>query len=321
VRDQTRTKVLEAAQHLGYQPDGPARTLRTGRSRTLALCVPFITNPTIAAIIQGASRCAHAAGYVLTIAALENDVSLERSHLDLLLRQRVAAVITLAAGDDPAAYLPIQESGVPVVFVDRRPPDIVADFITPDHEAGTREAVQHLLATGRRRIALLAGPLTIGSSLARAAGYQAAHAAAGMPTPAGLIRYGLRTSGDAGAATAELLDADEAPDAVVAGNASLTLGALACLRDRHRQIPDEVALVGAGDVEWARLVEPPLSMIEVQADDLGFRAARMALDRLDPISAGVPARLEFLPATLVIRGSSLARVNTAPPIDSARTGV
>jgi len=62
-------------------------------------------------------------------------------------------------------------------------------------------------------------------------------------------------------------------------------------------------------------------MIEVQADDLGFRAARMALDRLDPISAGVPARLEFLPATLVIRGSSLARVNTAPPIDSARTGV
>ncbi|MHB1133555.1 MAG: LacI family DNA-binding transcriptional regulator [Chloroflexota bacterium] len=311
-----REKVLSAAAQLGYRPHGPAQALRTGRSRTLALCVPTITNPTNAAICEGASRQAYAAGYALMICAIGEDPAVQAELLEVLRRQWVAAVIALPTGVEPEPFLSIQQSGTPVVFADRRPRAIQADLVTPDCRAGFRAATAHLLQGGRRRIGLLTSAPELSSNVARLAGYREAHAALGFPVDEALVRADLYGEAAAAAAVAELLALASPPDAILAGMGSLTLGALACLRDLGVTIPDDMALVGTGDISWARFVDPPLTMVEIDGKALGQAAVQAALERLGTGAPPLPARDVLLPLQLVVRASSTPR-RSAPGLSGA----
>ncbi len=317
VRDETRRRVLSAASGLGYQPDGLAQALRTGRTRTLGLLVPHITNPTIAAIVNGATRTAQDAGYAVSVCAIENDPQLQETYLDLLRRERVAAVIAQPAGEDPEPYAALQRAGASLIFMDRRPCGIMADYVTPDYRTAMREAVRHLIETGRHRIALLTGPTWIDSTRERIAGYEAAHIEAGLPIDEELIATPDRRPGATPTASiTALLRKWRAPlnaaggsclDAVIAGSADVTLITLACLHDLGIRVPDDVALVGTGQVDWARFVAPPLSMIEIDGGEIGRRAVTLALARIhDSESAADPRPPEaiVLPATFALRASS-----------------
>jgi LacI family transcriptional regulator len=316
VRDQTRRRVLSAARRLGYQPDGLAQALRTGRTRTLGLLVPHIVNPTIAAIVDGATRAAQGEGYAVSVCAIENSPQLQATYLEILRRERVAAVIAQPAGHDPAPYRLLQRGGAALVFVDRRPAGLSADYLTPDYRSATREAVRHLLHSGRRRVALLAGAEWIDSTRERVAGYVAAHAESGLAVDEALILTLERRRGASIAGTIEGLlrrGRGERPDAIVAGSADTTLGALAALRDQGVSIPAQVALVGTGDLPFARLAAPALSMIEIDGRALGRRAVELALERIreapqgerSEAPGGAPAREVLAPAELVVRASSL----------------
>jgi LacI family transcriptional regulator len=308
VKDATRRRVMSAAQKLGYQPDGLARALRTGRTRTLGLLVPHITNPTIAAIVHGATRAGQEAGYAVSVCAIENDLRLQATYLEVLRRERVAAVVAQPAGHDPEPYRRLAGAGAALVFVDRRPDGIAADFITPDYRGATRAAVAHLLEMGRRRVALVTGPRWVDSTRERIAGYEAAHIAMGLEVDHALLATPGRgrTAIDAVAA---LLNGPRThrPDAVVAGSADFTLAALARLRELDVRIPEEVALVGTGQVDWARFAAPPLSMIEIDGAEIGRLAVGLALERAREVSEGrapEPPRTITLPARLVVRESS-----------------
>ena len=304
----TRQRVLAAAERLGYTPHGLAQALRTGQSRTIGLCLSFSTNPTMGAVIQGASQRAYEAGYVLSVSVHAYNAALERAQLLTLARQLVAALIVAPSGGDAAPYLDLQRAGVVVVCLDSRPEGLAADLVASDHHQGALAATAHLLAGGRRRIALLTTHEGMASSLARQAGYRAAHARAGVPVPEDLARGGLLSRQKAWEAVAELLDGAQPPDAILAGGPPLTLGALACLRERGIAVPDEVALVGSGDVGWAPLVEPALSLIEVDGEALGRRAVEVALERLETGATAPPPRDVYLPVALAVRASSERRV-------------
>jgi LacI family transcriptional regulator len=335
VRDQTRRRVLSAARRLGYQPDGLAQALRSGHTRTLGLLVPHIVNPTIAAIVDGATRAAQGAGYAVSVCAIENSPRLQATYLQILRRERVAAVIAQPAGHDPAPYRLLQRGGAALVFVDRRPAELSADYLTPDYRSATREAVRHLLHSGRRRVALLAGADWIDSTRERVAGYQAAYTACGLPVDEALI---LTQERRRGASIAETIDGvlrqgeGERPDAIVAGSADTTLDTLAALHDRGVSIPAQVALVGTGDLPFARLAAPALSMIEIDGRALGRRAVELALERIREARpggavaerGGAPAREVLAPAGLVIRASSLqpaARRRARRPGPGAGAGI
>jgi LacI family transcriptional regulator len=313
VRDATKRRVLAAARRLGYQPDGLAQALRTGRTRTLGLLVPHITNPTIAAIVNGATRAAQEAGYAVSVCAIENDLKLQETYLDLLRRERVAAVIAQPAGHDPEPYAALQRAGAALVFVDRRPVGLQSDYLTPDYRSATRDAVRHLLETGRRRIALLTGPRWIDSTRERIAGYETAHIEAGLLVDEELIVTPDRRPGTSlRSAIAALLARPRTvgrPDAVVAGSADVTLTALAGLHDTGLRVPEDVALVGTGQVDWARFAAPPLSMIVIDGGEIGRRAVALTLARIREADSGAnpaPPQTIILPATLTLRASSTA---------------
>lgn len=314
VRDVTKRRVLAAARRLGYQPDGLAQALRSGRTRTLGLLLPHVTNPTIAAIVDGAARTAQEAGYATSICAIENDPKLQETYLDLLRRERVAAVIAQPAGHDPEPYAALHRGGASLVFIDRRPEGIDADFLTPDYRAATRDAVRHLLEAGRRRVALITGPRWIDSTHERIAGYEAAHIEAGMPVDEELINTRDRRPGAprSGVIATYLrrqlaLPATSRLDAVVAGSADVTLTVLAALHDLGVRIPHDVALAGTGQVDWARFAAPPLSMIEIDGALIGRRAVEIALARIRELETGAPPAAPqslVLPATFVARAST-----------------
>lgn len=294
VREQTRRKVLAAVQELDYSPHGPAQALRSGHNRTLGFCVPFSTNLTLSQTLRGASQEAYAAGYVLSVCVMDYDVNLERDYLNAFAQQRVAAVIALPASSDPHPYLRLQSARIPVVFVDHRPPGIIADVVGYDYRAGIQMAVQHLIKCGRRRVALLAIDAARRPDAAGVDGYRAAYSGAGLAIDESLITLDVISIADAYNATHSLLLRGQPPDAFIAIGLLLMLGAMECLRRHGVRISQDVSFVGTSDTVWTPLVEPPLTVIQVPGDELGRRATAMALERVAQGGSPLPrARFVF----------------------------
>ncbi len=302
-----RERVLAVANELGYHPHGLAQALRRGHSRILGLQVAYVTLPTSAVIAEGALDEAYARDYAVAVCVTRGDPRRERTHLEILARQQIAALLVLPVSKDPTPYLQLQERGIPIVFMQRRVPGVAGDLVATDYRDGTMSAVRHLLQQGRRRVALLAPATAYGSNADRVAGYHAAYAELAVAAPDGLTRLDLdtRTPNETYLATRELLSCPEPPDAIIAGSSDVVMPALACLRDLGVAVPQDIAFVGAGDVAWARVAQPPLTMIEIDGRGIGRQAVEMALERLQPEMREAPPREVFVPPCFTVRASSV----------------
>lgn len=320
VKPASRQRVEKAAAALGYRPHPVARALRTGRTRIIGLSVSLAVsqalafNATAAAVIEAASSRANRAGYGLMLYPAESDPALEERNMETLVEERLAAVVSLPVLSVAAPYRPLQDAGLPLVFITQRPTGIAADRVAPDFSAGTALAAQHCLALGKRRVALLCADVRLDANIARCEGYVSAYRTAGIRPPAGLVVSGVYGVRDGYLAMEKLLDGPQPPDAVIAGHGTLTLGAYACLRHRRVRIPEQIAFVGTGSLPWSWLVEPSLTMIHVDGAELGRRAIEMALERLDPTMRQVSPREVLLPTRLVVRGSTDPNVPSLPEL-------
>jgi len=268
VAPSTAESVREAIAQLGYQRNEMARTLRQGRvTRTLGLVIEDVANPFYSAITRGVEE-----------------------------ETRARGLLVVPASSDHRYLLPELEHGTPVVFIDRPPGRIQADVILLDNVGGARTAVEHLLALGHRRIAIVADEQTISTAEERYRGYRRALAAADVALDPELVRLGAHDAASAETAVRELLALRQPATAIFTGNNRITIGALRALSGSSG-----IALVGFDDLELAELVRPPVTVIAYDAAELGRRAARVLWDRLSG-EAGPPRRI-VLPTTLVPRGS------------------
>ena len=293
----TAERVREAIVRRGYRRTEAARTLRQGHvSRTLGLVIEDVANPFYSAITRGVEEETRAHGFLVIAGSSDEDPERERALLQLLCERRVDGLLVVPAGADHRYLLSELEHGTPAVFIDRPPGRIDADAILLDNVGGARTAVEHLLAHGHRRIAIVADTPTIATAEERYHGYLEALDAAGVESDAALVRLGSHDTESAEAAVLELLDLPEPPTAIFTGNNRVTLGALRGLAGRLG-----VALVGFDDLELAEYVVPPLTVISYDASELGRRAARLLWQRLSG-DRRPPQRI-VLPTTLVARGS------------------
>jgi LacI family transcriptional regulator len=294
----TAERVSVAIDELGFQRNDLARSLRQGRSSsTLGLVIEDVANPFYSAIAQAVEAAARERGYMLITASCEEDPARERELVQALLRRRVDALLLVPAGRDHSYLARETADGTPVVFLDRPPAGLDADCVLLDNVGGARAAVDHLLAHGHERIAVVADPASLYTAAERIAGYRQALDAAGVPVREELVRPGTHDVDQAEAVARELLSLppERRPTALFAGNNRITIGALRAARGAEPR----PAIVGFDDFELADLLG--MTVVRHDTSQMGAHAAALAFERLD--GADRPPRRVVVPTELIARGS------------------
>ncbi len=286
-------RVMAAIAELGFRRNDIARNLRSGRGNpTIGLLIEEIANPFYATIASVAAEMAASHETLLMTASSEEDAERERALLLDMCQRRVAGLLVVPAGQDHGYLRREVEMGMPVVFLDRPPGDLLADTVLLDNRGGARDGVQRLLEQGHRRIGVLLDSLSVYTMRERLAGAQAALAGARVRYDDALVRDGVKTPDEAAGAVAEMLDRSDPPTAFFCTNNRLTVGALQELWRRG----SDAALVGFDDFELSHLMPRPLTVIAYDTRELGRAATellfrRIAGDRSWPASVVLPTRL------------------------------
>ncbi|KQS66706.1 LacI family DNA-binding transcriptional regulator [Modestobacter sp. Leaf380] len=296
----TRDRLRALAAEMGYRPNGNARRLRSGYSRTVGMLTSDSVGRFSTPVLLGAGDAVGAEGMSVLLCDSRGDDIRKRHHLHTLLEHGIDGLITLASTTDDQPSL--GDIGVPVVYAYGASTD-PADFsVVPDEDAGAATAVEHLLALGRRRIAHVTGPVDFAATRRRAAAVERTLTAQGLQlVPPGPL-LGDWTEQWGRVATDMVLRAGEV-DAVFCGSDAIARGVTDALRDRGLRIPQDVAVVGYDN--WEAMTtgsRPPLTSIDPDLEAVGQTAARALLEAVQ----GTPrAGVQRLPTRLVLRESTL----------------
>ena len=279
VRQETAQRVEAAIAKLGFRPNELASGLRAGRAGALGLIIEDVSNPFYSEITRAVEEAASERGHLLLTGSCGEDPEHERDLVLRFLRRAVDALLLVPAGRDHRYLLPDLAGGQPIVFLDRPPGGVEADAVLADNRGGAVLAVEHLLAYGHRRIAVLADADHIFTAQERLAGYADALAGAGVAPDSQLVRTGLHDADTAGAAVRDLfaLPPGERPTALFCANNRITIGALRA----SYAAGEHLALVGFDDFELADLLATPVTVVRQSPSEIARLAAETAYARLD----------------------------------------
>ena len=309
----TRERVLQAIEELSFIPNGSARQLRAGTITTVGAVLLDIGNPFFTEVARGIEDRLGRDDYTLMLASSDGDLAREARYLRLFEEHGVLGILVTPAGPDLDHLRELRSRGLQVVLLDSTSPDPSISSVAVDDVAGAAMALEHLLALGHRRIGFINGPPTIQQCVDRRAGVVRALVAAGLDESAMVEVEVPALNADGGEAGAtELLDGGPPPTALFCVNDLTALGAMRTLRARGMRIPDDMAVVGYDDVNFASMLTTPLTSVRQPTHRLGEVAADLLLRAAGP-DASPAQHVEFQPE-LVVRASS-----GAPPADPSRT--
>ena len=304
VAEQTRLRVLQVVQSLGYSPNVAARTLRTLRAAKILLTVPDISNPFFASIIRGAEESARDAGYAIVVGDTRHDPEVEDQYADMLSRREVDGLIFLGhrLPDSLKPLLAAQGAAAPIVNGCEYSPDIGVPSVHIDNAAASIDAVEHLIALGHRDIGVIAGPAISPISRDRLAGAMTA-----------ADRHGLRQRLLVRAGDYSAQSAFEQAGALIARNVTaifcfsdeMAMGAISAIAQAGLSCPQDISVIGFDDLPLARFFQPALTTIAQPKAMIGRRAVDLLVDILRDVES--PVRQVTLRHELVVRGST-ARV-------------
>jgi LacI family transcriptional regulator len=304
VSQRTKERVLRAIDELGFIRNDAARQLRAGQSRTIGLIVLDVGNPFFTSVVRAAEDAAALQGSAVLLGDSGHNASRESNYIDLFQEQRVQGLLISPVGDVTERLDQLRERGVPTVLVDRLADDTKYSSVSVDDDAGGYLAARHLLDTGRRRLAFVGGPTSIRQVADRLQGTQRA----------------VKEEPDA---TLEVLDSDgqtvlagrsvgnmlvergrgDLPDGIFCANDLLALGVMQSLSMTHTlRIPEDIALIGYDDIDFAVSAVVPLSSIRQPTEALGRTAIELLAEELE--SDNPKHRAVIFTPELVVRQST-----------------
>lgn len=314
----TRKRVLDRARQLNYKPNWIARSLATRRTYTIGLLLPDFTHPFFAEIAKTVAETVRAHGYHVVISYSEEDANLERSEVEALLARQVDGLIIASAQSKEQAgfFENIRQRKTPFVLVDRPVAGVHAGFVGVDDEEIGRLATEHLIAQGCKTIAHLRGP-QIGLAESRFAGYRETLKKNGMSMRAEHVVEAGFEDQTGHAAMKELLANTERPDGVFCYNDPIAIGAMKAIKEARLKVPEDIAVVGAGNVHYSDVLAVPLSTIDQETARMGIAAAEMLIEQIETRRT-LQTRKILLSPRLVVRESSrrLAHSFCSPRIDA-----
>jgi LacI family transcriptional regulator len=299
----TRARVREAIATLGYRPNIVARGLKRHRSGTIGLIVPDVTNPYFPAIVRGAEDVASRHGYTLLLTNVIEDPQREIAALQAFEDRRVDGVIVCSPRLPSPQLDALLRRHHAAVVVNRRTRPDVAGSVRLDHENGMREAMEHVLAGGAKRLAVLAGPPQAHAGRERLLGIDRATREHGVDLPDERVRPCPPTVEGGETAALALLSADPTIDTLLCFNDLVAAGALRALARLGRRVPDDVSVVGCDDIPFASMFHPSLTTLRSATYDMGAHAADMLQERMAGRGRGVD---------IVIQPELIVRASTRP---------
>jgi DNA-binding LacI/PurR family transcriptional regulator len=273
ITEETRARVLEAIQELGYRPFSVARSLRTGQTRTLALIVSDLSNPSFGMMASAAEDYAHRFGYSLTVHNTHDDVEREANYIKSVTQRWVDGVLYVSAEDQLSSQTALETAGIPSVAIDRIPENYDGPAVTLNNVKAGSIAAQHLIALGHRRIAHISGPLRLRVGRERVMGAEQALDAVGLSLVA---REEGNWTCDAGyAAMQRILAGPDRPTALFAANDRMAIGAMRAIQEAGLRVPHDISVIGLDDIEVAAYQNPPLTTIRQSFVELATLAIRL----------------------------------------------
>ncbi len=305
VTPEMRRRVKRAINDLGFQPDHIARSLKTRRTKTLGIVISDIVNPFFADVIDGAEDAASRQGYTLSIVNSRDSAELEKRAVETLTGRRMDGLLVVVALERGCHQhlKACMNGGIPVVCLDREPNDIPVDTVSIDNVGSARQAVEHLLSLGHRRIAYLGGRASMYIPALRMQGYFEAMASAKL-RPAVFEGTFDRAGGRQGAAV--MFSKRNPPTAALCGNLQVALGVLQEMTARQLHTPHDLALATFDHFDWLDVFHPRLTSVVQPAYQIGYCGAELLIRRIRGLVDGeTPCRL-VLPTELRI-GESTCR--------------
>lgn len=306
VSERMRTKVLAAIEELDYRPNPVARTLRTGRTGVLALVVPEIDVPYFSELARDVIDAAADVGYRVMIDQTGHDHERERQLLAGEERTMLFDGLLFSPLVTKSELLDMHGTlRMPLILLGEHDFDGRYDHVAIDNVAAARDAVDHLIATGRTRIAAIGSQPQeeYATPLQRSAGYEAALDDAGMPVRTEYVTTAAHYSRTDGYAAARaLLQLDQRPDAIFCFSDLLAIGAMRAVFDAGLSVPEDVAVIGVDDVEEGRFARPSLSTISLDTPFIARESVRRIIDRIE--DPELPATEIVAPHALVVREST-----------------
>jgi LacI family transcriptional regulator len=296
-------RVHESITALGYKRNSLAQGLKTQTSHTIGLIISDITNPFFTSVVRGVEDVANAQNFSLILGNSDEDIKKEMSYINLLESKRVDGLIVALTNGNHDYLRTWPRHHLPIVSIDRSLFNAGIDAVLVDNVAGARQAVEHLIDLHHRRIGIVTGIAGITTTEERLIGYKQALAAHHMPfDPTLVVEANSRIDGGE-AATLQILsqDQDLRPTALFVMNGLMVIGALQAINQLGLRCPEDIALVGFDNLEWAAVVYPKLTTISQPTYEIGQQAAHLLFEHMRNRQAA-PREIRLAP-TLIIRES------------------
>ena len=299
VAEETAKKVQAAIRRLGYRPNHAARILSGKHSRSIGLIVPDIADTFFSIISHAVQETARASGYLVWLAASNEDPSVEAAQAEIMIHHPVDGILLVPA-DSRNNYLKTLASGTtPIVTIDRPIEIATTDSVGVENRIGAQLAVKHLIQHGYKKITCVAVNAHLLTIKERMAGYRESMRHAKLSCPKELR---LPDPSSAKAALSNLYHSPNRPDALFTANNAATIWVIEALQELGIKIGEDIAVAGFDDVDFFTLINPPITAVRQPAAELGSMAARLLLQRIKGELEPSSLRMT-LPVVLTIRDS------------------
>lgn len=306
VREKNRIKIEQAIEKLDFEVNEVARGLKTNRTKMVGIIIPELNNTFFAEIITELEDVLRGHGYAVMICDCRTDEKREEEAVEFLKHRRVDGMIVIPTGKSGTCLQEFMKAGKPIVMIDRRIRHIPCDTVLVDNKGAARDAIQRLLQAGHRKIGIIAGGKEVYTAEERFQGYLQALEQAELPQEDSLIVRGDYTIRGGSRGIKELTERNPDMTAVFISNYEMTLGAIIELNELGVRIPEEMSVIGFDNIEFAKACIPRLSIVSQPTKELGRRAAKLMLKRLEEENEQTEFETVRL-STSFIEGKSVCR--------------
>ena len=302
VLEENRGIIAKAIKELGFEVNEMARGLKTNKTMTIGLLIPSLENIFFTSIVSHIENILIKNGYSTIICDYKEDKTLEKQKLDFLVKKMVDGIITMPMGSDSEVISSILDKKIPVVLIDRALKGVECDTVLVDNLNASYNAVEQLIVMGHKRIGIICGPDEIYTAQERLKGYERVHEDYAMKIDKQLIKKGDYQVESGYRLLYELIKMQDPPTAILVTNYEMTLGAIMAINESDIKIPEDVSFIGFDNLQLAKIVKPPLTIVIQPVQQIGEVAANTMLKRLKGDTTNFPSMVR-LKTELILKGS------------------